>query len=259
VPALTGLLLGAIGLVAVSPERARAWRHAGFWFLTGFMLAWVLPLQYPAFRELVLASVVRDFIRLGLPALMAACLLTGLGFAACAELVTTRVRPPWRAAAALALIVLVVAFRIGHAGYVPGEYPTQPAPAPGPEDALLRAGTGPVLVLPVGELRKDTGSHATAMYQSIGHWRPLLNGYCSYYPQGFRELVALVRRLPDGDVLDTLRHDTRLTTVVVHAGAYPEITIGRWRRALATGALPGVHVEHDDGAVMVLGIDSRGW
>jgi hypothetical protein len=259
VPALAGLLLGAIGLVAVSPGRARAWRHAGFWFLASFALAWVLPLQYPAFRELVLATVVRDFVRLGMPALTAACLLTGLGFAACAELVTTRVRPAWRGTAALALIVLVVAFRIGHAAYVPGEYPTQPAPAPGPEAALLRAGTGPVLVLPVGELRTDTGSHATAMYRSIGHWRPLLNGYSSYYPQGFGDRVALFRRLPDGDVLDTLRRDTGLTTVVVHAGGYPEITIGRWRRALATGALPGVHVDYDDGAVMVLAIDSRGW
>jgi hypothetical protein len=259
VPALAGFLLAATGVVPVSAERARAWRHAWFWFLASFTGAWVLPLQYPAFRDFVLGSVVRDFLRLGLSALIAACLLTGLGFAACSAAATARVRPSWRWAVAPALAALVVAFRIGHSRYLPGDYPTHPAPSSGPEAAILRAGTGPVLVLPVGDPRKDVHSHATAMYRSIGHWRPLLNGYASYYPRGFRERMELARRLPDGDVLDTLRRDTRLTGIVVHAQGMPELTIGRWRAAIAAGTLPGVRIDHDDGEVMVLAIDSRGW
>ena len=258
-PAIVGVVLGLTRIVDVPAERVRAWRHAGFWFFTGWMIAWVIPVQYPAFRSFVLDSVVRDFLRLGLGALIAACLLTGLGFAACVAAARTFVRPSFGPAVAGALLALVVAGRIGHAHWTPGAYPTSPAPRPGPEAAILRAGAGPVLVLPVGDPRKDTASHATAMYRSIGHWRTLLNGYCSYYPSGFRERVELFRRLPDSDVLDTLRHDTRLTNIVVHAIGFPEMTVGRWRNAIVAGALPGVRIDHDDGEVLVLAIDSRGW
>jgi hypothetical protein len=258
-PAIVGFVVGLVGIVDVAPDRRRAWRHVGLWFFAGWMIAWVIPMQYPTFREIVLHSVVRDFMRLGLGALIAACLLTGLGFAACVAAATMRLRPAVRPVVAGALIALVVALRIGHARWAPGEYPTGPAPTPGPEAAILRGGTGPVLVLPVGDPRKDSGSHAAAMYRSIGHWRPLLNGYCSYYPRGFRERVELIRRLPDGRVLDTLRHETHLTNIVVHSIGFPELTIGRWRNAIASGSLPGVRIDHDDGDVLVLAVDSMGW
>ena len=258
-PAIVGFGIGVLNVIAVPDDRKRAWRHAGFWFFTSWMLAWVLPMQYPQFREFVLESVVRDFLRLGLAGLIAACLLTGLGFAACVA-ATQRLVPASRGrVVAAALIAAVVALRIGNSHWPTFGFPTRPAPVPGPESAILRAGSGPVLVLPVGDPRRDSRSHATAMYRSIGHWRPLVNGYCSYYPRGFRERIELARRLPDSDVLDTLRRDTHLTSIVVNVGVARELTIDRWREAIDSGSLPGVRVDHEDDDVMVLAIDSQGW
>ncbi len=233
------------------------WRHAGFWFCVSWLLAWVLPSQFPGFCDFVLQTVVRDFERLGLAALIALCLLTGLGFAACTAAARSGIRPSLRRLVAPVFVVLVVAGRLASVGWPFGEYPIEPAPTAGVEGAILRAGSGPVLVLPIGDPRKDSGSHATAMYRSIAHWRPLLNGYCSYYPRGFRERMDLARRLPDPNVLDTLRRDTHLTTIVVESGSFPAFTIGRWRTAIAKGTLPGVRIEHGD--VLVLAIEQQGW
>jgi len=257
-PVVAGGIAIAFGAVALPPERARAWRHAGSWFVACAMIAWVIPLQYPKFRELVLGSFMRDFLRLGLPALVAACLLVGLGFDACATAVR-RLLPSAATPVVVLLCVLVVAGRVAHARYATGEYPIEPAPTAGVEAPILRAGAGPVLVLPIGDPTKDSGSHATAMYRSIGVWRPLLNGYCSYYPSNFRARMELARRLPEPAVLDTLRQETRLTNVVVNSMGVPQLTIDRWRKEVEAGTLPGVRIEHDDGEVMVLAIDPLGW
>jgi hypothetical protein len=49
--------------------------------------------------------------------------------------------------------------------------------ADSPLVAALRAGAGPVLELPVGGLLPL--QQAEAVYRSIFHWRPLLNGYAN--------------------------------------------------------------------------------
>jgi uncharacterized membrane protein YozB (DUF420 family) len=258
-PALVGFGVGLVGLIGVDPDRRRAWRHAGFWFVTIWLLVWVIPLQYPSFRDFVLEDVVRDFTRLGIGGLIAACLLTGLGFAACVE-VLTRFVPP-SSARAVASRARWTADRASHRadGFPIGEYPVEAAPVPGPEAEILRSGSGPVLVLPIGNPRVDSRSHAAAMYSSVGHWRMLLNGYSSYHPANFRERMELARRLPNAGVLDTLRRDTKLTSVVVHNGGMREMTIGAWRRALDAGNLPGVRIDYEDEDVLVLAVDSQGW
>src|SRR5881397_77853 len=54
------------------------------------------------------------------------------------------------------------------------------------------------------------------MYRSTFHWRPLLNGYSSYYPAGFGERMTIADHLPDADALTTLRRETGLDAILVH-------------------------------------------
>ena len=72
---------------------------------------------------------------------------------------------------------------------------------------------GPLLELPVGT---SPWPQARAMYRSIYHHRPLLNGYNGYWPAGFPERMALARRLPDPEALEALRRATHLELVLVH-------------------------------------------
>jgi hypothetical protein len=67
------------------------------------------------------------------------------------------------------------------------------------------------------------------MYRSIFHRRPILNGYCSYWPPGFVERVALAGRLPDRAALAALRAETGLSTVVVHLGMLRDAQQVPWR------------------------------
>jgi hypothetical protein len=92
------------------------------------------------------------------------------------------------------------------------------------------------------------------MYRSTAHWRTLLNGYSSYHPRDFRERMEMARQLPTPFALDVLRRDTGLTSIVVHADAFPALTIGRWRDAVARGALRGVRLEYVDDDVLVASV-----
>ena len=66
------------------------------------------------------------------------------------------------------------------------------------------------------------------MYRSIRHWRPLLNGYSSYYPAGFPERMELAYRLPDADALAALRRETGLRTIIVHLNDLQPTERARW-------------------------------
>jgi hypothetical protein len=68
------------------------------------------------------------------------------------------------------------------------------------------------------------------MYRSIFHWRSLLNGYGSYWPAGFEQRMALVRRLPQAKALATLRRDTNLETILVHLPALTPSKRAEWQR-----------------------------
>jgi hypothetical protein len=101
---------------------------------------------------------------------------------------------------------------------LPTSYPI--APAPRPSTALadeLERRDGVVLQLPAyGDTDLDTvRANAQAMFESIGTWRPLVNGYGGYYPEGLRDTLALAGRLPDPDALAELRRRTGVTLIVV--------------------------------------------
>src|SRR5437870_2436831 len=100
---------------------------------------------------------------------------------------------------------------------LPSAYPIAPVPALSrPILQVLEHSRGPLLEVPVGGGVPWPAFHAAAMYRSTLHWRPLLNGYSSYYPAGFGERMPIADRLPDADALTTLRRETGLDAILVH-------------------------------------------
>jgi hypothetical protein len=109
---------------------------------------------------------------------------------------------------------------------LPTLYPL--APAIGPESPFLRIlqqAEGPLLELPVGVVGRGVPFrlanpvfHARAMYRSIFHWRPLLNGYSSYWPAGFLRRMRVAERLPGPEAVLALHRQTDLSMILVHAG-----------------------------------------
>jgi hypothetical protein len=246
---VAALVLVALGLVVRllagrrrddgADLRRAGWAQAGFWVLVGTLISltpvvvWqgrpiTLPQGHlaawlPAFR------VLRVPARLGLGALIGLALLAGLAFAECARVLgagagrglLARLGPP-----VLAVVVAGAMYDAWARGlYRPGarraaattpSYRVVPAPTLEPAiAAALRARDGPLLVLPVGRQGTGAGRHAYAMYESIFHWRPLLNGYSSYWPAGFPDRMALARQLPDREALAELRRRTGLATILV--------------------------------------------
>ena len=82
-------------------------------------------------------------------------------------------------------------------------------------------------------------SNAIAMYRSTTHWRPLVNGYSSYWPAGFVERIALSRRVPNPEALQKLVCQTGVRSILVNLIGYPPQSRLMWRRA-QTIPLPGL-------------------
>src|SRR5437867_7978392 len=234
-PALAVILLGGLAFLlrrrAAEPGVRTGWAHAALWAAVGIYIA--LPprvlldgwsLRLPQWW-LPITRYWRTTANLGTAGLMGLALLTGLAFAECARLVSrpavpARLRPLARSAfAALLLGALYAAYQLGRDPI----FPRPPLPSSyqlgvplmptSPLLAILRRPGGPLLELPAENIVQA----AQAMYRSIFHWRPLLNGYASYWPEGFSERMALARRLPDADALATLRAETDMELILVHA------------------------------------------
>jgi hypothetical protein len=255
-------LILAGGLVALrrGTRARRGWAHAGLWAVTGVLVSTPLvsffggpPIRLPHEPLLgLVTALVRDVTRLGVAALVGFALLAGIGFAECAARLTPRAGR-WRPVAMAALALAVAGLEYGeYSRYVAGTYPVVAAERPDSALArVLEAGEGPVLELPVW------GSAAIlwqvgAMVRATFHRRPVLNGYGSYWPAGFAARMALARRLPDADALETLRDETGVATIVVHRFFGPEWT--RWR-AFAASDRPDLRFvgTYDDALVFAVG------
>lgn len=244
-----GLWLHRRDRTASAVER-RAWIFAGTWLAVALVTSWTLPGFVPGLRAMLATHGLRDPLRLGLTGLVGLCLLVGLAFAACVRAVATYLPAAARRVVPVVLLLAFVAWRVALMRWPPGAHPIDAAPMPGEEQAVLRAGSGPMLVLPLGN-HNEQGIQAAAMYQTVGVWRPLLNGYSSYYPAGFRERMALARRLPDGQALEQLRA-LGLATVVVRANGLQQFVRQPWLRAIAAGRLGSVAVRLDLPDVLVV-------
>jgi hypothetical protein len=201
--ALATIVVGFAAARQVATRRERvAWKHCAFWSTIVFALP-VLRQWAPVLRGLHRARIL-DLITLGM--------LAGLGVAACSAWISGRFGPRAGRVVAAGLLVALVA---SSSPAELGAFPTQPAPDPeSPVIAALRAGRGPVLEIPAGRPESD----AFAVYRTIFHRRPLVNGYSSYYPAAATRRLTNIRRLPDPVALAILRTETGLTTLVVDAG-----------------------------------------
>ena len=120
-----------------------------------------------------------------------------------------------------------------------------------PDGAIIRRlqePGGPLLELPIGRGgREEPRPQARAMYRSIFHWRPLLNGYSSYWPSAHPGRMELAQRLPDPKALRTLRAETGLQAVLVHGGDLTDAERTAWSAAGAdAGPLRLVVRDGDD-------------
>jgi len=232
--------------------RARAWACALTFATVGTCLAlpynatwWGHELTNPLYRFVPALTVIRVPARLGSGGLVGFCLLAGLAFFELAR----RVRE-WlssRGAAAVSIVLAVLVCWIMDVDLrprpwspvaqweLPDAFPVLPSPASdSPIIAAIRARAGPLLEVPVDKFRgADPTAHAVAMYRSIFHWRPLLNGYSSYWPHGFLERMQIVQRLPEPDAIEALWRETGLGLLLVHTASMRERA--RAWLALATG------------------------
>ncbi len=245
------LLLLPIGLGLFSAWRARVvppepvrrgLAHALLWTSVGLALS-VTPSVVWDGRDLALPHAVlwrwfpflenlRAQERPSVAALFGICLLVGLAYRVLAAEIERVCRGGVRAAVVTAALVVAItggtwlqySRGIGLPEALarrplPPAYPTRIAIGPdAPLLAQIRAGEGPLLELPVIGLFDDfmPDFHAAAMYRSIQHWRPLLNGYASYWPADWPERMRTADRLPDPAALRTLVRETGLRTILVH-------------------------------------------
>ena len=220
---ITTLALIATGalLAGWRAFRTTAWVHGALWTSVGIVLSipaasffggpgHAMPHYQLLARVVPIANeVIREPSRLGMTCLVGWAVLAGVAFAACA----TRAGP--RATPFLLMLVLAGMY-LQFRAHTRAEYPL--AEAIDGRSAVTRAlrdGSGPVLELPVGARGIQALAHARAMYRSIFHWRPLLNGYSSFWPDGFPARMELAQRVPETDALAALRRETGLTSVVV--------------------------------------------
>ena len=120
----------------------------------------------------------------------------------------------WRHLAGAALVVVLVA-----------EYASAPmiAPVPGPTriDSMLSKRPRSIIVeLPLLSRRGFWGSlDSIYMYQGIGHFQRMLNGYSGHAPASFYEMRGAMASFPDDRSMAFLRN-LHVDYVVVRAGLY---------------------------------------
>jgi hypothetical protein len=153
--------------------------------------AWLMPL--PGFQD-----VLRVPARFAMLAVMCLAVAAGL---ALTRLVTRRVFPT-----AIGISTIVVALAVAETWT--DHFPLVPAPLPLALPALS-ADDIAVVELPLGDVERDT----TAMYHSITHGRPVLNGYGAHQPPHYA-LLRLALGLKDSHALDGIRRQANLVIAI---------------------------------------------
>ena len=233
IAAWLAILLGALSVGTTLwrggfVQARRGWTHAAYWAAMGMLLSMqpvIVAFDHTIWLPHILFSVVPSvrvvWHRLGVIGLIGLSLLAGIALSECAARIGVGGR--WRRLCGLARLSLAAAL----VGAMFAQRFHDAPPYPTLEAAALRGGSsvvhelrqsrGPLLELPLDERdSKKALPHAAAMYRSIFHWRPLLNGYSSYWPAGFAERMAVAERLPEPDALEDLRGETGLAAILVN-------------------------------------------
>jgi hypothetical protein len=234
------------GARSVAPA---AWAHGMLWVVVATILSLPpvatiagVPFRTPlGWIDLVLPihETMRVPSRLGIAGLMGLAVVSGVAFAEIGALIDVRVR---RAAVArvvrfaLATAVVACLYRTYENQYwsttnarMPTSYPLhEPPGVPTEFLTLLQRSRGAMLEAPIVAGQPNSRLHAAAMYHSIAHWHPLLNGYSSYWPVAFPERMETASRLPDPAALDELVRTTGLAVIWVHARALSTAAQAAW-------------------------------
>lgn len=248
----------------------QGWRHGALWLVVGAAIS-LTPTATFLGREIYLPGhvlsvltglyeVLRAPNRLGVAAMIGGAILTGVGFAEIAALLARigrwgRFLPGAAAASAVLLLYLVPA---PGTKSVAGPYPVQAVPTvPASFVEVLAEDQRSVLRLPVlvGPLPHPSWN-ARAMYQSTFHWRPLVNGYSSYWPDGYLERLDLTRQLPARSALVKLVRATGLGAIWVDLGDCTAAERLRWTDA-RLGRVRGLEFRAAEGDELLFTIDPR--
>jgi hypothetical protein len=241
-----------------------AWRHGLVWIAVGLLLSLMPAIEVLGrtirvpFVDLVdrlpLVATLREPYRIGVGALFGIAIVAGAAFAEVARRLGqgdgAAGSRAVRGAVATACVLAGFACTRLEDGTMPwrGPYPLAEAPGPSSITAVLARPGGAVLELPVDGLLVDQlTTHARAMFQSIRHWRPLVNGYGGFYPAEFVERMQLAARLPDATALAELRRTTGLEHVVVHGAATAPRALDRWEELARRGGGEGLRFVMRDG------------
>jgi hypothetical protein len=271
--ALALIVAGALSLLLGARRQAtvqarQGWAHGTLWAVMGIALSmtpaffWqARTVHVPFLLEWVpMFEVLRQPSRLGIATLIGLSLLAGIALAECGRWFSrlshqrrlTLVGPSLLAAAVGVVMYAEYSHDFGkpelRSEPLPRSYPMKRSIQPDtPIMDVLRESQGPLLELPFGGQGTEAADpHAAAMYRSIFHWRPLLNGYGSYWPAGFQQRMALARRLPHPKALATLRRETNLEMILVHLPALNPIKRAEWLRLAGRDDLRLVTRLHDD-------------
>jgi hypothetical protein len=272
---------GACAVVRRQTRSAPAWRQGALWTVVGIFVS--LPLTFVWFGDRIelpyirllqhapLFDLMRETQRMAVAALFGLAAMAGAAYAEVAAALDAvpRLRPSVSRFALLTLVLLAAYFSYVDMVWppalfglrlLPTSYPIAPAALPSPVLVAALAGRdGAVLQIPAhGESDVDTiRANAQAMFESIGHWRPLVNGYGGYYPEGFRETLALAAKLPDPAALAELGRRTGVATIVVRGDTTPAAQREAFEALARDGGGAGLRLVMRDGPDLLFAVTDR--
>jgi hypothetical protein len=92
------------------------------------------------------------------------------------------------------------------------------------------------------------------MYLSTFHWRPLVTGHSSYWPEGFIERMQLVEQLPSRAALAQLVKATGVRAIWIDLAGYDRDGRARWKDA-QLGLVRGLVLRARDGSQLLFAVD----
>lgn len=222
------LLIGAVGFVLSLGPRLGGTAQG-------------IPLPFTLITKLGFSDFARVPARFGTLVPFAMAVVVGLAIGAA--------RAPWRkrlATVSLALLAIEL--------FLPTLQP-MPAPIITAADRAIRQRSGAVLGLPTAEFDPNGAvmvetipREAVHLYLSMGHFRPIINGYGSFHPDSFWEVVKAVQDFPSVAGMRIL-HKRGVKTVVVQTdlirGTHWDNVVERlnaWPGAVLVGRDRGVRV-----------------
>jgi len=252
--ALLLIVLGAASALArrrMSLRHDPGWCHGALWLLVGVSIS-LTPISIWGTRQIYLPQhllalttplyeIIRVPGRLGVAAMIGACILCGIAFAEVVRALEHKRAAPSsglivRAALAAGVVVALYTIPPGALGSLPASYPLQSTPRVSPGFlAEVRKIEGPIVQLPAlgsgSRAWPSPNLNALAMYLSTSHWQPLLNGYSSYWPEGFIELMLLADQLPSRSAIARLVKATGVRGIWVDLRGYDALGRLRWQDA----------------------------